>query len=341
MPSGPAPRVNLHTLILLFALLAILATLLNDLYATYRIQRETLVHNSLEANRAYAAKVALTIGQSLGDDLDRLAYSSRVIGQDFRLETLRDAEASRLAEQDHSFNTVVVADAEGRIVSSYPVSLSVNGQKLRSRRPLDERKAMISPAFNSLAGNLIVFVSQPIWSPEGEYLGLVGGTIYLQKDNSLNEVISKHFQQDSSYVYLVDETHHLLFHPDPERIGETIGSNPVVDAVLRGENGASPVRNTAGMEMLAGYAAVPHSGWGVVSQQPLSVPLGMVRNLLFQVVFAIVPMSLLGLLMLWWAASRISRPLSQLAEFAGQAPAKRAFAKSMPGMSKPGVFAVR
>lgn len=50
MPCRPVPRINLRTLILLFALLAILATLFNDLYTTYRIQRETLVHNSLEAN---------------------------------------------------------------------------------------------------------------------------------------------------------------------------------------------------------------------------------------------------------------------------------------------------
>lgn len=318
MPSGSVPRINLRTLILLFALLAILATLLNDLYATYRIQRETLIHNSLEANRAYAAKVALTIGESLGEDLARLDYSARIIGENFRIEAHRGAEARRLAEQDDSFNTVIVADAQGRIISSHPASLSVNGQTLRSRAPLEGRKAMISPAFSSLVGNLIVFVSQPIWSHEGEYLGLVGGTIYLHKDNALNEIISKHFQQDSSYVYLVDEERHLLFHPNPNRIGEQVENNPAVDAVLRGESGASPIRSSTGGDMLAGYAAVPHSGWGVISQQPLSVPLGTLRKLMWQVVIGIIPMSLLGLMLLWWAASRISQPLSQLAEFAGQ-----------------------
>lgn len=89
MANGPSPRVNLRALILLPALLAILSTLFNDLYAIYRIQREVFVQYSLEANRAYAAKVALTIDQSLRDDLDRLTYTSRVIGQDFHLESLR------------------------------------------------------------------------------------------------------------------------------------------------------------------------------------------------------------------------------------------------------------
>ncbi|MFV3334940.1 diguanylate cyclase [Pseudomonas sp. NY15437] len=291
---------------------------MNDLYATYRIQRETLVHNSLEFNRAYAAKVALTIGQSLGDDLARLEYSSRIIGEDFDHEAQRGAEARRLAEQDNSFNTVIIADSQGRIVSSFPPSLSVNGQTLRSKEPLEERKAMISPAFSSLVGNLIVFVSQPIWSQEGKYLGLVGGTIYLHKDNALNEIISKHFHQDSSYVYLVDEKRQLLFHPDPNRIGEQVGSNAAVDAVLRGESGAASVRSSTGRDMLAGYAAVPHSGWGVISQQPLSVPLTTLRTLMWRVVVGIIPMSLLGLILLWWAATHISQPLSQLAEYAEQ-----------------------
>lgn len=213
---------------------------------------------------------------------------------------------------------MVVANAYGKVVTSYPSALSVNGQTLSFKKPLVERNAMISPAFNSMAGNLIVFISQPVWSPEGVYLGLVGGTIYLQDGNSFNDLIRSHFQKDSSYVYLVDETRHLLFHPNPELIGKEIGRNAVVDAALRGESGSSPVRDSAGTEMLAGYAAIPHSGWGGVSQQPLSVPLGMVWSQMLQAVLAIVPMSILMLLMLWWVASRISRPLNQLADLAGQ-----------------------
>lgn len=318
MPSGALPRVNLRTLILLFTLLASLATLLNDLYATYRIQRETLVRNALETNRAYAAKVALTIGQNLGTNLDHLGYSARVIGSDFTRTEMLDDEARRLAGQDHSFNTVIIADAQGRIVASHPKELSVNGQSIRSKQALAARRAMISPAFNSLIGNLIVFVSQPIWGPSGEYLGLVGGTIYLRKANALNEIVSRHFQVDGSYLYLVDGNRHLLFHPNPERIGQAAGPNLAVDAVLRGESGAASIVNSEGEEMLAGYAAVPNSDWGVVSQQPMSVPLGTLRALMSQVVLQIVPISLIGLLLLWWAASRISRPLSQLADYAGQ-----------------------
>ncbi|UXJ49846.1 GGDEF domain-containing protein [Pseudomonas citronellolis] len=318
MPSGAIPKLNLRTLILLFTSLAILATLLNDLYATYRIQRETLVRNSLETNRAYAAKVALTLGQSLDADLGRLRYSAQVMGKDFASRATMQAEARRLAEQDQSFNTLVIADAQGRILASHPPALSVAGQNLRSREPLERRQAMISPAFNSLVGNLIVFVSHPIRSPQGEYLGLVGGTIYLRKNNALNEIVSKHFQTDASHLYLVDGNRHLLFHPDADHIGKAVGRNAAVDAVLRGESGAMQVTDADRVQMLAGYAPVPNSGWGVVVQQPMSVPLAALRALMLQVVQGIVPMILLGLVLLWWAASRISQPLSRLADYAEQ-----------------------
>jgi len=61
MPFGPPPTLNLRSLILLFALTATLATLANNLLVTYGIQRQALVQNALEANRAYAAKLAASI----------------------------------------------------------------------------------------------------------------------------------------------------------------------------------------------------------------------------------------------------------------------------------------
>ncbi len=316
MSSRPVPKCNLRTLILLFSLLASFVTLFNDLYATYRIQREALVRNSLEANRAYAAKVALSIGQNLGADLDRLNYSAKVLGQQFSSETIRSEEVRRLIEQDQSFNTTVVANAQGEVLAAFPKLLNVKGQTIRFKEALTRRQGMISPAFNSLAGNLIVFISQPIWGPGGEYLGLVGGTIYLREANALSEVASRHFQWDNSQVYLVDDKRHLLFHPDASRIGEVVGANPAIDALLRGESSAAHIVDSKGVEMLAGYAAVPKSGWGVVSQQPMSVPAAALRELMYQVVLRVIPMSLVGIFLLWWAAACISQPLKRLADLA-------------------------
>ncbi len=54
------PRADLHTLIALLVIISIVITLANNLYATWRVQRMVLIDSTLEANRAYAAKLAST-----------------------------------------------------------------------------------------------------------------------------------------------------------------------------------------------------------------------------------------------------------------------------------------
>lgn len=57
------PKTDLRTLITLLAVASIVITLANSLYAAWRVQREQLITNTLEANRVYAAKLAATTGQ--------------------------------------------------------------------------------------------------------------------------------------------------------------------------------------------------------------------------------------------------------------------------------------
>lgn len=318
MPFGPPPKLNLRSLILLFALTATLATLANNLLVTYGIQRQALVQNALEANRAYAAKVAASINESLAGDLERLRFSATLLGNVPGDTQQMALEAERLLLQDHSFNTVLVANAEGTVVASKPDNLGINGQALRSREALQQRRAMVSPAFRSLAGNLIVFVSHPIWGRDGQYLGLIGGTIYLGKPNALDSLVSQHFHHDASNVYLVDPDRKVLFHPDASRVGERLGANPIVDAVLKGESGAMQAINSRGVEVLAGYANVPLSGWGVVAQQPLAAAQAALEELMMRLLAGLLPMSLLGVGLILWISARISRPLRQLAESAAQ-----------------------
>ena len=310
------PRLNLRNLILLLALAAALVTLVNGFLVTYTVQKATLEDNALAANRAYAAKLAESIDDSLAADLDKLAYSARLIGQTFSDRDLMSREAKRLLEQDRSFNTLVIADHDGTVLVTEPADLNIAGHKMRYQDALHEQRALISPAFESIAGNLIVFVSQPIRGKEGEYLGLIGGAIHLGKPNSLHSLIGSHFHLDTSSVYLVDQSRRLIYHSDPTRIGEHIHHNAIIDAVLRGESGAMQARNSRGVEMLAGYAYVPGSQWGVVVQQPLQLTLDTLQALMYKLAIGMVPLGLAGFALIWLIASRLSLPLQQLADYA-------------------------
>ena len=61
-----------------------------------------------------------------------------------------------------------------------------------------------------------------------EYLGFLSGTIYLQEDNIIHDILDEHFATDGSYVWVVDNKGMLVYHPDPKRIGKSIIGNKVV-----------------------------------------------------------------------------------------------------------------
>lgn len=310
------PRPNLRHLILLLALASALVTLVNGYLVTYTVQKRTLVEQALASNRAYAAKLAESINDNLTDSLDKLGYSAGLIGQRFADPTLMEAETNRLLHQDQSFNTVLVADRNGTVLVSAPGNLNIVGQPLRSPEALKSKQPTVSPAFRSIAGNLIVSVSQPIRGPHGEYLGLIAGTIHLGKANALHTLIGSHFYRDASSVYLVDQGRQLLYHSDPTRIGEHIDNSPIIDAALQGGSGTLQAANSKGVDMLAGFASVPQGRWSVVVQRPLKGTLNTLHGLMNQLALGMIPMGLLGLSLIWWIASRISRPLQQMADYA-------------------------
>ena len=47
---------------------------------------------------------------------------------------------------------------------------------------------------------------------------MLNGTIYLQEDNFIQNILAEHFSEDGSYVFVVDEEGTLIYHPDKNRI---------------------------------------------------------------------------------------------------------------------------
>jgi diguanylate cyclase (GGDEF)-like protein len=131
-------------------------------------------------------------------------------------------------------------------------------------------------------------------------------------------MLGQHFYQDGSYLYAVDQTRRLLYHPEPKRLGTVVGENAVIDRALQGESGSLRVVNSQGVDMLAGYAASPAAGWGIVAQRPTANTLQPLDDLMFRVARQTAPLALLTLLCIWGLATLITRPLSQLAQRASE-----------------------
>lgn len=314
-------RMNLRRLIVLVAFASAIISLANTFYASFRVQRQLLIDTTLASNHAYAQKLAGSTENFLQTARQQLAFSAGLLARHFDDIDALDLETSRLNRQTSSFNSVLIVDARGMVKAVSPETLTLRNKQLKSEGALEalrERRPLISKPYLSSIGNLVVFISHPIIDAAGNYLGYVGGSIYLREKSILSSLLGKHFYRDDSYLYVVDQKRRLLYHPVSARVGTHVGGNTVVDAVLRGESGSSRTVNTLGIDMLAGYAVVPSTGWGIVAQRPTLSTLAPLSQLMLATLWNSLPIVLLSLPLIWWLARLISRPLVQLAQSAGQ-----------------------
>ena len=161
-------RFDLRRLILLLTITTALLTLANTFYASYLVQQDLLVRESLEANRVYAVKLAESTEHLLVSSRQQLAYSASQLSGRMGDSAALTHEVDRLRLQTANFNSVLVVDATGTVLATSPQTLQQVGLQLRTAgalQALRERRPLISAPYISAAGNLVVIISQPIHPP--------------------------------------------------------------------------------------------------------------------------------------------------------------------------------
>jgi diguanylate cyclase (GGDEF)-like protein len=309
-------KIDLRRLILVLAVISVMATLGNSFYATYEAQRALLISNTLDANRVYAAKLAEMTNTMIQSSQSQLAYSAALLAPAMTDHNTLLSEVRRLQQQTVTFNSVAIVNADAMVMAVYPDTLQIKGAKLTSqsaKQSITTHQPMITDPFVSLSGNYLISISYPIFDKEQTYLGYVTGTIYLQSQNMLSGILGQHYYRDGSSLYVVDRNRTRIYHPDNARVGEKIRDNAVVDKVLNGEEGALELTNDEGTDMLAGFAPIQQTHWGVVAQRPRTATLAGLDTQMMTVLFKLIPINLLILLFIWISAIFISRPLWQLA----------------------------
>lgn len=311
-----ATRLDLRRLILVLTICSALIPFANTFYAGYLVQRQQLIDTTLEGHYAYATKLARSTDDFLQSALQQLDYSAKLMAGHMDDLHYLGEEAARLRLQTKSFNSVTVIDQTGYVLATSPETLQIVGKTLKSAgvtEALQAKGPIISQPYMAVTDNFIIFISQPIFAADGQYLGAVGGSIYLKQESMLDTLLGSHFYQDGSYVFVVDKNKHIIYHPNNKRVGERISNNEAINQVSQGESGKTPLINSQGIEMLAGYAVVPSTGWGIVAQRPKTLTLAPLNALMRSVLYKTLPIALLMLLVIWWSARRITSPLRQLA----------------------------
>lgn len=294
--------------------------LANSFYASYRVQRQLLIDNTLEANRVYAAKLAATTDTFFRTSLQQLTYSADKVAEKMDDIGTLNEETKRVTLQSRSFNTVSIADEHGVVKSTFPEAPQWIGQKITTagvKQALQKKTPLISAPYVSVANNLIVLVSVPIFTRDGRYKGFIGGAIHLQKPSILNELLDKHYYRDGSYIYVTDHYRKMLYNKDPAQIGTVVRNSPIRDS-RTGSNGSRKMKNDQGRDMLVGYAVIPSNGWEVVVLRSTSETLKPLDSLMLSVLRHTLPAAILTLFCVWLLARLIAQPLWLLARSANK-----------------------
>lgn len=312
-------RLNLRQLILLLSVSTALLVLVNTFYTSHKTQQALLIEQTLEANQAYASKMADSIENFLAAAQQQLGFAAQdvLLAENDTKQLARITE--RLKKQTNSFNSVVVVNAQGKVIAASPAEAGLLGKAAQAQgavQALRERKPLISKPYISITQRLVVFISHPVVDAQGVYLGFVGGSIYLHETSILSALLGQHYHASDAYIYVVDEDGRLIYHQEPSRIGEVVLGNPVIEKVIQNNKGSQQLINSKGVAMLAGFAPVPSANWGVVTQRSLPATLSGMDQQMLAVAKYSFPFFILIVIAVWVVSRWISKPLWQLARSA-------------------------
>ena len=312
-------KVDLRRLILALCFFSVLLSLAAGLFASYLVQRNLLLESSMESNRVYARKLATLSEGLLRNVHQEIAYIADR-APDWNLNASGLAERlDQLNMQSDHFDSIIAVAPDGVVRAESPQTLGLAGKRLnteRAEQALTRRMPILSEPYLSVTGRWLITQLVPMFTRDGVYDGYIAGSMYLHENSALNDLLGNHFFKDGSYSYVVDRHGVLIYHPSTHRIGEKVTGNFVIEALTLGESGEQRVENTEGVRMVAGFAAVHPTGWGVVVQRPEALVLERLNALTRSTVLNALPLLLMTLIIVFLLSSQIVRPLRALAQFA-------------------------
>lgn len=312
-------KLTLKYLIIAVIVLAFLLSSASSILSSYQGTIKLLKEQSLEKNRVYAQKLSQVIDLYMTNSLQILELSAANVADSMDDEEVLFNEVNRLQLQEETFNSVVIADTEGLILMGAPEKYALKGKKITSTeglKAIKKQKPSISNPYKAGTGRILITLSYPIFSKDGEYEGLINGTIYLHDSNFFHTILGKHYYTDGSYVFVVDSDGRIIYHQDQKRVDDLVSDNEVVKHLMNGESGAQFVKNTLGVDMLAGYSSVELTNWGVVTQTPQAVAIKSVGKEVMNIFLTELPLIFLSMIILIIVAEKIVKPLQSLAEIA-------------------------
>jgi PAS domain S-box-containing protein len=266
---------GLHTKIIAWSFIptAIILTMvaLVGFYAYQQVTRNLTIQSSREVARFSAGHLATGLSE-FSSVLDALARTPSIHGADPIEQREALAQASnRLMIFDGG---VFILDHYGTVVAAQPARPEILGQDWSSRDYFQQMVRVPATVFSNVVndgpgGVPVILNAVPITNAQGEWVGLLAG-LFRVDPASLSlfygSIVKLRVAANES-TYLVDRNGTVIYHNDPEWIGRSLATQPAVEQVNSGKADSLRTHDPNGREIVASFAPVPGTPWGLVTEQ--------------------------------------------------------------------------
>ncbi len=262
----------------------ILAAIALVIYIAYQQVTQDLV---IERNRELTRLSASQLTAELKEYADLLTAEARrpELTQNESMVQRRALQeaGNRLAVFDGG---VLLLDTFGTVVATEPERAEIMGQNWSDRlyyRQVIRSELMDSPApafsdilWDGPEGAPAVAVAVPIQGSRGELTGILVGLFRVGATSvsALYGDITRLRLGESDGAYIVDGNGRLIYHFDEQRLTDDISDQHVVQQVLAQQTDALRAEDMDGQEIVASFAPVPGTSWGLVIQERWSELIG-------------------------------------------------------------------
>jgi len=270
------------------------------------------------------SELARITAARLSEALSQHSQALQSTAADDDVESLEPARLSAALERSESqlraFDAgVVVYDSKG--VALWPpgepqgadfLAPSVFETVQRVQRTL--RPVFSNVYFDPRFGEDLILVGVPIVGSANEFKGVLIGQSTL-RFSPLGETYSQVLELTAGrdgFAYLVDGDGRVIYHRDTSQIGANLaGTAPVMRAIHK-ETGALFMDDSAGRKVISGFAPVPGTDWGLITQERWENVAGPVRDYgMLLLVLLAVGGGASGVL-IFFAVGRILKPVKDL-----------------------------
>ena len=251
--------------------LALLAVALVALAVYDRVARDVVQQRDTELARVSAERLS-----------EGLAQHIRVLQGTAGVEDIRSLEPSRLTTALESASEQLFVFDAGVIIydrSGIALAADRNDQQRRNTSFLvpaefdevrDTRQASVSDVFTDpVSGEDVFLVAVPIVGDGTEFKGVLAGLASINRSRlgAMYVQVLEFKPGKKGFAYLVDGHGRVIHHRQTAQVGRSLAGTEPVARVIDGEQGAIITEDSEGDTVIAGFAPVPGTNWGVVTQE--------------------------------------------------------------------------